>query len=299
MNTKNQFNHEIRQISLLLQSILNGLIYTNLWISVGAVALVFSSCTILEIQVDSLMYSLAFLGTLCIYNLTAFYLSQPTSPKFIFMLKHKKILQKSSIISGIGAAFLGLSLGFKAIIFLTHIGLIALLYTIRLNFRNPLTQYQIRLGELRQIPYLKTILVGYVWASVAVTLPFLTQFSISTDLSPQIAGIFLGQFLFIIGITLPFDIRDFRTDEAMGLKTFAQKGIRRTKFLSIICLVISGLLYFLFADVEFSKALILTNILAGFLTLFASPDRPELYYTGLIDGTIVLQALFTYLIINL
>ncbi len=270
-----------------MSKIINWVVYGNFWISIGAMALMQSSAHILGLKLSWKLYFLVFLATLCTYNLSTFYISKPISRKFIFMEKNRQILQFLAVFSGIFSLIVALFSGLNVVLFLAHLGFISIFYTIPLKFKPFFVSKNINLGSLRQIPYLKVVLVAYVWACVSVVLPLVELQKAIFESNVLI--LFFVQFLFIIAITLPFDIRDFRTDKHTGLRTLAQKSIRRTKFLGILILGISELFVILYFPMGVGLAFSLTYVVAGMLILFASPQRPELYYTGWIDGIIVLQ----------
>jgi 4-hydroxybenzoate polyprenyltransferase len=86
----------------------------------------------------------------------------------------------------------------------------------------------IKNNELRKIPYLKPFLIAYVWAG-ACTLPQL----LNDTYNPII---FTESFLFILALTIPFDIRDNEQDRMQGLKTLVH--ILGEGKLKILCFII-------------------------------------------------------------
>src|SRR5690606_39484239 len=69
---------------------------------------------------------------------------------------------------------------------------------------------------LRTIPFLKLFLIAFVWAGSSIGLLLVVHHSLI-----QYQLLFFSVFFFVIGITIPFDIRDKSTDES-GLKTIPQ-----------------------------------------------------------------------------
>lgn len=73
-----------------------------------------------------------------------------------------------------------------------------------------------RLKGLRQVYGLKIFVIGLVWAIVTVLLPFV-QTSDPVFSEPEIFTSFLQRLLFVIALTIPFDIRDSASDpESLG-----------------------------------------------------------------------------------
>ena len=163
-------------------------------------------------------------------------------------------------------------------IFLLHLAIISTLYNVPKNSKGVVKL------PLRTVPFLKIFIISYVWASVFTVLPVITSgkdYDLSTGLS-----MFIAHFLFIMSITLPFDIRDYKTDNQKLLSTIPHLiGIKFTKVLALLCLATFYL---------FMKSLLNPIYLGIFclittgLILYTSPKRNYYYFTFFIDGTIIL-----------
>jgi hypothetical protein len=208
------------------------MIRENIFISLCAVLFFLSGCLLISgTYPDLLIISLIFWSTLLIYNIN-------TSVKFNFLnaksytlllppfdKKAKNILFLSGIILA-HTPFLNI----EVIIFLLHLGLISTLYNVPEK-----TKSRIHF-PFRSIPILKIFLIAYVWASMSSFLPVLI--ADEQIITSQKLLVFLAHSMFIIAITLPFDIRDFRIDHKNNLITFPHLiGIKLTKLLAIGCLI--------------------------------------------------------------
>ena len=69
--------------------------------------------------------------------------------------------------------------------------------------------------NLREVSYLKIIVVAFVWAGFTVLIPLIDA-GVSLDLN--IVMLFLQRFLIVVALILPFDIRDVKYD-AISLQT--------------------------------------------------------------------------------
>jgi len=142
--------------------------------------------------------------------------------------------------------------------------------------------------RLRRRNFLKIVLSGLVWAWVSVVLPGVGGDAAGSSL---VWWLFGSRFLLVVGVTLPFDIRDIEQDRIVRLETVATAfGVRRTQHLAWICLAGScGLMLG-----QLSPALWLAYsapcALAAWGVAQARPDGREYWYLGLLDGTVVLQA---------
>ncbi len=168
-------------------------------------------------------------------------------------------------------------LKFITIIYILHLGLISTLYNV------PEKAYKKSLFPLRSIPLLKVFLIAYVWASVSAILPII---DLDKSLNLQNVLVFLMQFLFIFSITLPFDIRDFRTDYKKRIITTPHViGIKATKTLALLSLVAFNLL---FIHITGSWIILYLTLIAGSLIVFSNPARKDHYFTFFMDGTIII-----------
>lgn len=93
---------------------------------------------------------------------------------------------------------------------------------------------------LREINYLKIIVVAFVWAGFTVLIPY---YHFTNSFSYEAFLLMIQRFLIVIVLMLPFEIRDLKYD-AISLQTIPKKiGIVKTKrigiFFLILCLLIS------------------------------------------------------------
>ena len=246
----------------------------------------------MELPVQYPPILLLFFGTLARYNIISFTVpANVTGDKFRFMRKKRRILQAISISSLLISIYLLTYLSLWQIAYLSHLGLLTFWYL----FPIPLGFTKIK--PLRKVPYLKIFIIAYVWVGSSFAMPLIEE---NGDwLNQQFLFLFLERILFIFAITLPFDIKDLEDDMRMKLRTIPSKiGIKRTKWLSLTCLSVGAAIigcYF--------SGNILWGMLAGYaLTItsigFMSSQKNELYYLGLIDGTMVIQFTTLWLALN-
>ena len=145
--------------------------------------------------------------------------------------------------------------------------------------------------RLRDFDFWKIFLVAAAFAWVSVTLPH--QFHERPGFPS--GWMLLEKFLFIFAITIPFDIRDLRVDRHTQVRTLpALLGIRRSRWLALALLVLSTLVY-LGGSPVWSGGLLLANGLTATLIWRAGRETEDAYFTGFLDGTMVLQLIGTLL----
>jgi hypothetical protein len=146
------------------------------------------------------------------------------------------------------------------------VGIMSLLYAL------PFIKRRI---SLRDIPFLKIHLIAISWALVSVV------FIWESANEPLL--LFLEKYLFVLAITIPFDIRDIGVDEP-NKKTIPQLlGVNSARVLSVFVLICSWFICHLNSLSHFSVDFIyLTAILLCFLS---QPRRSDYFFSFLIDGT--------------
>lgn len=149
---------------------------------------------------------------------------------------------------------------------------------------------------LRQAPYLKLFLISVVWSLMGVCLPYVWHAQ-----APDKTGatLLLLRFMFILGITLPFDIRDASADRVQGIKTLAHvlgsKSLNRISVGMLLMMVLTALVFYNWAIVPAMPYL----ISGGWsILLILAPEnfRRGLGYFLLLDAAILLQGILAFLL---
>ena len=122
-----------------------------------------------------------------------------------------------------------------------------------------------RLKGLRNLPGFKLFLIAAVWGGVTVLFPIWAN---DLNIDDKAWVIFVQRFLFVLAITLPFDIRDLQLDDP-DLATLPQTiGVRKSKILGLGALCIFALLFFFvdfYRDAEQWVGLATAFVSAGFI----------------------------------
>jgi len=235
-----------------------------------------------------------FAATLCLYALhrivginkvKAFH----EKYRYLIIERYKNHILLYALLGGLSSAYLFFSLTFLNQLLIIVPSLLAIGYVL------PFFGNQKR---LRDFNYIKIFLVAIVWAFMTVILPIVER---TQTLAPTDALVFLERMIFIFCITIPFDIRDLKVDHHIQVKTIpALLGAERSKFLAIRLLMANCVLttvlwklkvYPLDAMVGIIVAYLLTCILIG----FSDKQRHDYFFTGIMDGTMILQFLLVLL----
>jgi len=143
--------------------------------------------------------------------------------------------------------------------------------------------------RIRDFNYIKILLIGFVWAYVSC-LPLLMNGVDNNDYLLQLSE----KIIFIIAITLPFDLRDMSIDKAAGLKTLPlQLGTKKSYLLIYALLAIGCLLLAFIPQFTVVKMLLCIAIylISGVIIFLSSRQTSDWFYSGLVDGTLIIRGL--------
>ena len=167
-------------------------------------------------------------------------------------------------------------------------GIISLLYGIPIRFGK--THFR-----LRDIGVTKIFMIAFVWAFIGSFLPAANN--ALPIFSGEVILLFFAHYLFIFGITLPFDIKDLTIDAQHQVKTIpAIIGIQKSYNLSFLSLLLSTILYVVMQQLttsaqDFSLPLCIAMLLSSWSIYLSRKKVGNYLYFGLIDGMLIIQSL--------
>ncbi|MDB5263627.1 MAG: hypothetical protein JWQ14_2910 [Adhaeribacter sp.] len=172
---------------------------------------------------------------------------------------------------------------------LAHLALLSLLYSL------PVLPIGGTYRPLRHIPLLKIFLIAYVWTCVTVWLPLLAYNQ--AIFSEEVWPVFLRRFLFILAITIIFDIRDVERDRATGTVTLpGTVGVKNARYLAWVSLALFALLIAFIPQETDRLALWLSAGITGYVVWQTKPAKSEYFFAVVADGMMVLQFLLLWLL---
>jgi hypothetical protein len=130
------------------------------------------------------------------------------------------------LLSGGGALWLAFDMPIEVVILAVSGGVFTLLYNGLFTSDRFL---------LREVTGIKIFLIALVWSGVTVLMPVLF---IAKATIAEVLILFFQRFLFVMALTIPFDIRDVRTDDYQ-LATLPQVlGIKRARILGLLLITL-------------------------------------------------------------
>lgn len=274
--------------------ILKTLINSNIYISLGAVLLTIESQIQLGMEPQLFPYLfLIFFATLCEYNVHRF-VTVITNKDALNSEKHKWV--KNNLIP-FYALVIASIIGFVIVAFLTKkevLITLAPIAALTLFYSVPVYGNKKSIFRLREIPYLKIFVISFTWSATTVLLPLIHSGQKYDSL--HVVLMLLERFVFILAITIPFDIRDMDVDRKANTKTIPLLiGKNRSETLSYISaflfLVITFLHYYMYNQPLILIAMVLSALSTFSFLKWDKAKQSTLYHYAILDGTMLLQGL--------
>jgi hypothetical protein len=271
-------------VKAILTKGIEHLVFSNLLVSLSIGFLCSGICCQLNIS-NPYWYGLfVFSSTLLTYNIQRFIKSTQSVPHptnhILWVLSHKKELFYIGLIS-ISIAFYSFyqlyNWNLTSFMILSISLVISILYV-----------YKIKSKSLRDTPYLKIHLIAIIWVIALGIFELVNEQIFEFE-----KWIFvLIHYFYVIAVTIPFDIRDLKYDDPKKRTIPQVIGVLFSKMLSFGLMV----LYFILA-IYFKPDLLLNfyfhfSILISLLLILGIKNtRNEFYYSGLMEGSILIVGL--------
>ena len=194
----------------------------------------------------------------------------------------KYTLSFGLLLSGISVWFLNEAIW----LLMLPLGLVALAYTI------PIIKSKANTIRIREIGLWKIFLIASVWTGMTVVLPAVHHYGFGQIFDVLSWKLALGRFIFILAITIPFDIRDLANDAKKGVRTIPSTiGWQRSVVFAQLLLVVFMLLVWLRAGTGHPYLLgyLASTTVTSALVSVATPERSDYYCSFWLEGTMLLQ----------
>lgn len=266
------------------------IVYSNVWVAFIGFCFLWSSYLMLSLPFNFYLGIFYFFSVLFTYNIQRIYElnksnREASDARRIWILRHESRLRDLIKLSGLILLLLCFIIPFRVFLYLIPAGLITMFYTFPVGFLSS------RYKRLREVPGIKIFLVALVWSYSSVA--FILADRLLPFYHEGIIFVFLLNFFLCTAITLPFEIRDVEIDLRNRLKTLATEfGSGRTIQIACFCLLLSMLLILFYAEFSSAQKLFLSAHAAMtfiFIRLSSRFQKHELYFTGLLDGLLMLR----------
>lgn len=239
---------------------------------------------------------LVFFGTLITYNFSlSFYPIKVSSinPKAqeTWNVQHTHDIQFLFIAALIGSAVCVSFLKLKSAILVFFLGVLCI------GYHYLFIPKKGKKISLRQVKGIKLFIISFVWAAACVLIPIVESDGfVSTK---NIFVLFLNMFLFIMTLTIPFDIRDVYEDQRDGLKTIPVLFGNRFAINScaLLILINAAMYYYKYShNLKIVIGMVTTLVITAVLIIRPLFRKNNYYYLLLLDGMLLVQYLLIYFI---
>ncbi|HEY9082350.1 MAG TPA: UbiA family prenyltransferase [Vicingaceae bacterium] len=274
------------------------IVFSNFFVSLCVAALTYRTFLYFNLTLSNAMLVLVFSATYFIYNFQRLVrMNQKEIDetnigfRMRWVYKNKQPIIFTIVIAAIILVVSLFYIKIKTIIALAIMGFFSVVYVVRF------IPYNNKWLALRDIPFLKIFVIAFVWALVTGLLPIISSKDL-IQINLQHILFLIKQFLFVVAITIPFDIRDMKYDVEKGIKTFPLVvGVKKVIILGVLLLLgfiaIASYEFLVFQNITMSLwiAEIITILLVAVLLLLSKKQQPELFYSLIIEGTSLLLAI--------
>ena len=278
-----------------LKKFIDLILYGNFWIALGALAMCLQSQLLINgvITLSPLSY-FVFFSTLFLYAVHRIVGISKLHEYFEVerygvIVNYKSHIRIYAIVGLLGATwfFLMLSSSMQMAVIIPAL--------LSMGYAMPFLSGKKK--RLRDFHNVKIFLIAGVWAMVTVGLPALKN---NPNSLISFILLFLERAIFIFAITLPFDIRDLKVDAHSDVRTIPAKiGERKSRQLGLACIL---LVFFLslgnffqgLYTIEQLAGMTISLVLTALLIQKSTADQHDYFYSGLMDGTMILQFLLVW-----
>lgn len=241
-------------------------IFSNIHVALGAFCFVKISLVSQAIYTSDTAF-FVFFSTIISYNFIRFVnISTAKNWMTIWYQQHKILLIIISVLSGMGSLFFFLKLNWNATLVLGPFILLTFFYGMKFPGLSK---------SFRKIAGLKIFLIAFCFAGITVLVPLIQN---EIEVSLFVWMLFLQRFVFVLLITLPFDIRDVDYDSETLLTIPQYFGIRNAKIIGLTLGVFVLLLESFFCFQNFTIVLVIVSM--SVVLLFRSGKKQSTYFSS-------------------
>lgn len=207
------------------------------------------------------------------------------SERHHWCMNHEPLMKGTLVLGLIMAAVCIWFLNNTIWLFMIPLTIVALVYTM------PIMKLKTQTIRVREIGLWKIFLIAAVWTGMTVILPAVDIEGLQQLTDIKSWWLATERAIFILAITIPFDIRDLVNDAKKGIRTIPSTiGWKRSIMLAEVLLAIFIFLVWLRIGTQ-SQMFIgyaICTIITMVAVAFANPNRNDMYCSFWIEGTMML-----------
>lgn len=269
----------------VLKRIFDFYINSSIHVALSVFSLAWITLLEFELPYDKNVLFFIFFASITGYNFVKFFgLAKFHHRSLATWLKY---IQLFSLVCFLLMCYYVLQLEQTTLVYISVFGVVTFLYAI------PFLPKKIFLDEkqnLRSLSGLKVYVIALVWCGVTVFLPLANaDFLMNWDVSITA----IQRFVFVLVLMLPFEIRDLQYD-SVKLATIPQQiGVKKTKLIGVLLLMVFFFLDYLKDDMQLMNLLALLVVTAITLlsVVLAKKEQSKYYSAFFVEGIPVLWLL--------
>ncbi len=269
----------------VLKRIFDFYINSSIHVALSVFSLAWITLLEFELPYDKNVLFFIFFASITGYNFVKFFgLAKFHHRSLATWLKY---IQLFSLVCFLLMCYYVLQLEQTTLVYISVFGVVTFLYAI------PFLPKKIFLDEkqnLRSLIGLKVYVIALVWCGVTVFLPLANaDFLMNWDVSITA----IQRFVFVLVLMLPFEIRDLQYD-SVKLATIPQQiGVKKTKLIGVLLLMVFFFLDYLKDDMQLMNLLVLLMVTAITLlsVVLAKKEQSKYYSAFFVEGIPVLWLL--------
>ena len=256
---------------------INYIINTNIIVACSAFSLYKLTEYLFNIS-DLKMGFFVFFSTLIAYNYMR-----------IFNTLKKNIFNTQNIIFFCISSLLFSFLLFDLYFVLLVLPVIIICVIYPMSITNPINNYSFR---LRSIPFVKIFLIALAWSYLTHLMPLLYN---NNQIDYYAMDFFLQRFLFVLALSIPFDIRDVKVDIIRTIPNTI--GVLKSKYFGWFCLLIIQILLIInlvnnVIALPLFIGLFISIELTSVVLYFSRSGRSNFFYGIIVEGLSIIMCLF-------
>ncbi|WP_461534213.1 UbiA prenyltransferase family protein [Sinomicrobium sp.] len=258
--------------------LLNFYIEASIHVALSACALTVITVFNFDLPFDWYVCLSVFFGTIVGYNFIKY--GSEARRFYVVRTRYVKSIQYFSFVCFAICAYCLIHIRLPGLIVLFGLILLSFFYAVPLNAS---------VRNIRNFPGIKIFIVALVWSGATVWLPLANNLDASGSVGLLgedmiIEGI--QRFLFVIVLTIPFEIRDMAVDD-LSLGTIPQKvGVKNTRYIGALILLLVLFMELLKQKSGWSDffGLLITSELLGLALWYSRVDQKKYYCSFWVEG---------------
>ncbi len=251
----------------VLRSIFEFYINSSLHVALAVYSLVRITELYFNLPYNESLCYFVFYGTITGYNFVKY--AGIAGLHHLSLTKNLRLIQLFSLVAFLLMIFYAFQLKISSLLYFLPFSLLTLFYAVPI-----LKKFSI---NLRSVASLKILIIALVWTGVTFLVPLLIK---NKEIDLRVVLGFIQRLLFVIVLTLPFDIRDLRFD-IKKLQTIPQViGIERAKKIGFILLVFTMVIEFLITPNSKFKFMYLLVFISLLILLQRAKRKQSKYYAS-------------------